>query len=70
MKKTYMKPELLVNTINIESLICLSIVQGGVADGSDVLAKERGTRGEDIDMNEVIDEINAADEQVTYGNLW
>ena len=65
-----MKPEVLVNNINMESLICLSIVDGGTADNSAVLVKERGTRGEDVDMNEVIDEINAADAEATYGNLW
>ena len=70
MKKQYMKPEVLANEIELESLVCLSIVDGGTADTSDVLAKERGTRGEDIDVNEVIDEINAADAEATYGNLW
>ena len=64
-----MKPELLANPINVESLICLSI-QEGTADNSAVLVKERGSREEAIDANEVIDEINAADAEVTYGNLW
>jgi len=69
MKKQYMKPEVLANEIELESLVCLSIVEGN-ADDSAVLVKERGTRGEDIDVNEVIDEINAADAEATYGNLW
>ena len=69
MKKAYMKPELLANAISVESLICLSI-QNGNADESAVLVKERGSRDEAIDANEVIDEINAADAEVTYGNLW
>ena len=69
MKKTYIKPELLAHKIELESLVCLSIVNGN-ADDSAVLVKERGTRGEDIDVDEVIDELNAADADVTYGNLW
>jgi hypothetical protein len=69
MKKTYMKPELMANTINVEALICLSI-QESAADNSAVLVKERGSREEAIDADEVIDEINAADAEVTYGNLW
>ena len=69
MKKTYMKPETLVNTLEVQSLVCLSI-QEAAADNSAVLVKERGSREEAIDANEVIDEINAADAEVTYGNLW
>ena len=69
MKKTYMKPEILANTIDTESLICLSI-QGGQADDSAVLVKERGSRDEALAADEVIEEINAADTEVTYGNLW
>ena len=69
MKKAYMKPEILANAIEIESLICLSI-QEGTADNSAVLVKERGSREDAIDAAEVIDEINAADAEVTYGNLW
>ena len=69
MKKAYMKPELLANTINVESLICLSI-QESPADNSAVLVKERGSRDEAVDADEVIEEINAADAEVTYGNLW
>jgi hypothetical protein len=69
MKKTYMKPEILASIIDLESLVCLSI-QDGQADESAVLVKERGSREEAVDANEVIDEINAADAEVTYGNLW
>jgi hypothetical protein len=69
MKKAYIRPELLANTINIESLICLSI-QEGAANESAVLVKERGSRDEAINADEVIEEINAADAEVTYGNLW
>ena len=58
-----------ISKLNVESLVCLSI-QNGTADGSEVLVKERGSRDEALEASEVIDEINAADAEVTYGNLW
>ena len=41
MKKTYMKPEMLLEELELEKMIALSIVEGGEADpDADALGRE------------------------------
>ena len=68
MKKAYMKPEVLVQEIELESLVCLSIVEGN-ADSSAVLVKERGSRAE-TEVDETAEILQDVEAQPEYGNLW
>ena len=66
MKKEYIKPEITATEINMVSLVCVSIVEGEVADkDGEVLTKDRFGYERDQEV--------AADEMATepqYGDLW
>ena len=66
MKKEYIKPEITATEINMASLVCVSIVEGEVANkDGEVLTKDRFG-------NERDQEVVGADMETEpqYGDLW
>ena len=53
MKKRYMKPVIQVNKIETETLLNLSKGQGYADQGATVLGKERGTRTESDNFDDL-----------------
>ena len=65
MKKKYMKPEITATDIEIQQLVCVSLVEGEATPEGEVLTKDRFGNERDQEV--------AADEMATepqYGDLW
>ena len=65
MKKKYMKPELTATDIEIQQLVCVSLVEGEATPEGEVLTKDRF--GYERDQ-----EVAGADMETEpqYGDLW